>query len=834
MRSFNLVSCLLFFAALLPAQASRADARGGSSALRTVSKPDSTANHGVHSLAHQHSDNGSVSESGAGKVQLKVTVTDASDKTPIELAHVVLRRGNKFIGDAATNPAGQIRFRDVETGTYTMMVWFIGYATRIDTVTIDETHLQFDIALRPQEIKGEGVEVIAQRGFGTSQIDVKSANQVFEAETYHVPPTARVTNLIQETVMGAARAPTGEIHIRGMHGEFTYYVDGVPVPLGVFGGLNEVVDPKVIDRATFITGGFPAEYGGQMAAVVSLNNRVPTGAFHLDATTYGGSYLVFNGTSPFSPGHTSAVGDTLGNRVGPFRALNSNGQDLSVSDHIGKLGYFLSASRQETDRRIDSPVSDIFHDHGFDYFLYGKFDFILGDDAYLTANINYGKTYTQVPYDSLEGIASDLQNTTNAFQAVAYSRILNSNAEQESNFYLGAYAREGGLVHTPGAVDSPNFQFAGDTTNSYLLAEDRSFTTLGVRSTFDKRLSHEFMYKVGLTFASTTGTEDFTSRDSMQHPGPSILTDFAGSDFGVFAQTEWHPLEWTAFEVGVRYDQHIAPDVPMQNQVSPRIKWSFFMDEDNSVYLYYGKLFMPTNVEGLRSIAINVSTSLTPTLPERDNFYEAVFTHVFPLGVRSKLAAYYKRSTPGLDDQTVGSSAIKTPINIALMRISGLELGLSYSDVNIPLSGYVNTALTHAYGSGAITGGFLDVNNDGLATDLDHDQRLSIVAGMNYQPQDWFVNLSGIYGSGLTNGNPEGLPFKTGLFDFNNAQHTPPSWILNFAYGYTLHLAGGATIQPSIYVTNLLNHEHLIKGAYFSSASWEEPRNVVFKVSYHI
>jgi outer membrane receptor protein involved in Fe transport len=342
------------------------------------------------------------------------------------------------------------------------------------------------------------------------------------------------------------------------------------------------------------------------------------------------------------------------------------------------------------------------------------------------------------------------------------------------------------------------------------------------------------MYKVGLTFASTTGTEDFTSRDSMQHPGPSILTDFAGSDFGVFAQTEWHPLEWTAFEVGVRYDQHIAPDVPMQNQVSPRIKWSFFMDEDNSVYLYYGKLFMPTNVEGLRSIAINVSTSLTPTLPERDNFYEAVFTHVFPLGVRSKLAAYYKRSTPGLDDQTVGSSAIKTPINIALMRISGLELGLSYSDVNIPLSGYVNTALTHAYGSGAITGGFLDVNNDGLATDLDHDQRLSIVAGMNYQPQDWFVNLSGIYGSGLTNGNPEGLPFKTGLFDFNNAQHTPPSWILNFAYGYTLHLAGGATIQPSIYVTNLLNHEHLIKGAYFSSASWEEPRNVVFKVSYHI
>jgi phosphoserine aminotransferase len=57
---------------------------------------------------------------------------------------------------------------------------------------------------------------------------------------------------------------------------------------------------------------------------------------------------------------------------------------------------------------------------------------------------------------------------------------------------------------------------------------------------------------------------------------------------------------------------------------------------------------------------------------------------------------------------------------------------------------------------------------------------------------------------------------------------------MNFAYGYTIHLAGGATLQPSIYVANLLNHEHLIKGAYFSAASWEEPRNVVFKLSYHI
>ena len=620
--------------------------------------------------------------------------------------------------------------------------------------------------------------------------------------------------------MGAVRAPTGEVHINGMHGEFTYYVDGIPVPLGVFGGLNEVVDPKVIDRATFITGGFPAEYGGQMAAVIDLNNRVPSGQFHLDASTYAGSYLV--------------SGDTLGSRVGWLKAVNSNGQDLSFSDHSGKFGYFLSGSRQETDRRIDQPVPQLFNDHGFDYFLYGKFDYILSDVDYVTSNMNYGNTTTQVPYDPLEAVAADQQKTTNGFQTLSYFRTLNSDIDQESNLFVGVYAREGGLLYTPGSIDPANFQFAGDTVNSYRLKENRSFTTLGVRSTFDRRLSHEFMYKFGLNFSNTSGTEKFTSHDSANVEGPSINTPFVGSDFGIFAETQWHPLEWTSFEIGVRYDQHNAPYVPLQSQVGPRIRWNFLIDDDNSAYLYYGKLFMPTNIEGLRSIAVNVSNSLTPTLPERDDFYEAVFVHNFPFGLTAKFQGYYKLATPGLDDQTVGNSAIKTPVNIQTVHLSGVEMGISYSSPETPFSGYMNASMIHAYGSGTVSGGFLDFDTDGAATDLDHDQRLSIVTGLNYQPQDWYVNLVGIYGSGLSNGNPDFTDFKTGLFDFNQAAHTTPSWILNLAFGYTFRMTGGVTLIPSLYVTNILDNEHLIKGAYFSGASWEEPRNVVFKISVHI
>jgi len=779
--------------------------------------------------------------SRVGGLEVRVSVIDARENVPVELAHIVLRREGRVFAEDATNPAGQVRFHNLEEGMYGMTAWFVGYKTYSDSVRIDSLHTMFRVELVPVGTVSQEVEVTADREPSISHIDPRTGNQVFESETYHVPPTARMTTLIQENVMGAARAPTGEVHIRGQHGEFTYYVDGLPVPLGVFGGLNEVVDPAVIERATFITGGFPAEYGGQMSAIIDLNNRVPTGSFHLDASTYGGSYLVFNGTKPFSPGKdiqsgrsSPAPGDTLGARVGPFRALNSNGQALSVSDHIGKLGFYVSASRQETDRRIDTPVPRLFHDHGFDSFLYGKFDYILSNVDYLTCNLNFGRTNTEVPFDPSLSVASDVQETGNSFQAVSYFRALNSDIDRESSLFIGGYLRQGSLRYTPGSVDPPTFQFIDDPGKNYVLAEDRTFNTTGVRSTYDIRFSHEVMIKTGLNFSGTTGSENFTSRDSLNNSGPAIATDFAGSDFGIFEQTEWQIFDWSSLDVGVRYDQHIAPDVPIQRQVSPRIKWSFVIDAFSSAYVYYGRLFMPTNIEGLRSIARNVSNSVVPTYPERDAFVEAVYTNSFPVGLRLKLAAFHKHAAPFTDDATLGSSAIKTPFNIETVNTNGLELALSYRAPSMPVSGYVNSSVIHAVGSGALTGGFLPPGSDGPATDLDHDQRLSIAVGMNYQPTDWFINLEAIYGSGLSNGYPGNVSvYGTGLFDFNTPAHTSPSTILNCGAGHTVHTSSEATIEPSVYITNLLDHSHLLKGAYTTGASWEERRNVVMKLSLH-
>lgn len=755
-------------------------------------------------------------------LSLTVIALDSTQNTPLQLARVTLHRKGKLVEGKVTDITGRAQFKDLSSGWYVLSVRFVGYEEYNDSLLIDKPNVVDTIKLK--ETEHEEIEVGAEKEkeLDITSVDLKSGNQVFEAEDNHASPNSGMVKILQENVLGAAKAPTGEVHIRGQHAEYAYYVDGIPIPPAVFGGFNEVVDDKVITTATFLTGALPAEYGGESSSAIILQNHVPTGKFHLDFETYAGSYLGRNNTAPYS----------LDIGTVKLKPINLNGEALSLSDHIGNFGFFISGSRAETDRRIDEPLPYIYHDHGFDYFTYAKLDYLLGENDYFTSNLNWSKTLTQVPFDPVEeGRKNDLQNSTNSYQTLSFFHTFSRENEAESDLSIGLFSRQGSLLYTPGSIDPHNFYFTSDTTKGYILSEDRSYTTFGMYSKFNKRFSHEFLLSAGLNISRTDGKGSFDAFDTTGAAGPAINSNFNGTDFGAFIQSEYHPFEWTKFDIGIRYDQQVAPDRPLEKQFSPRLRWNIFLDEETTMYLSYGKYFLLANIEGIRSIASAVSTSKTPSLSERDDAYEIGLLHTFYQGLRGKIDAFHKISLPGVDDQAIGASSIKTEVNIAEVKVTGVEAGISFS--SLLFTGYINASLIHAYGSGAITGGFLPINSAGAATDLDHDERASVVASLNYNPKGWFSNLTAIYGSGLTNGI-KNFDYKTGLFDFNQGAHTNPAWIVNISAGYTFNLDGGATIQPSLYINNLFDHEHLLKGAFFSGASWEEPRSIMLKVLVHI
>jgi hypothetical protein len=735
-------------------------------------------------------------------------VTDSVTAKPVAGGEVRIMQGGAIVATATTDAFGRFVVHNLSAGAYDLEIRYLGYRPVFREVTVTDTGTgpTVDVRLVPIPINLEAVEVQASVPLS---VDTRTGNQIFKQNDYHGAPTNTTSQILQQSIAGAARAPTGEVHIRGQHAEYTYYLDGVPVPAGVSGSLNELFDPQVVNQIDFQTGGWDAEYGNKNAAVVNVNTRVPAGAFHLDASSYFGSFT-------------------------------SNGQSLNLSTNAGRFGLFASGARQVTDMRQEPVVFDTvtnepinYHNDGQDLFGFGKIQFVPSDRDIVNLDVSRSRTRLAVPFDSTQGLVDDHQEDVNGFVNLGWRHRSGprsaSGQGSASELFAGAFFRDGSLTYTP--AGEPSFIFYPDTLTPYNLTEDRNFRTVGVKVDYTLRLHHGVEFKAGTLASSTTGHEDFETVDSAGNPGPASNSDLSGSDVGVYAQTGLAPSDHWELRAGVRYDNHHAPFAGDQHQLSPRVKLSFFANPANTFWVYYGRLFIPTNVEDLRAITSVADSGVVaePTLPERDDFYEVGFVHRFPFGVVTKLSAYYKSSLPGIDDNTVPGSAIVTSVNLAKVRITGVEGVVEVRPAG-PVSGYVNVALNHAYGAGPITGGFFPTETPDGYFDLDHDQRLSAVASLVYARRGLYVSATGIYGSGLTNGADVDSTFGTGLFDFNRSIHVDPNFIFNASAGYALTI-GRTVLRPQLYIENLFDAQYLLKGAFFSGASVGRPRSVQFRVN---
>jgi hypothetical protein len=735
-------------------------------------------------------------------------VADSATGTPLPGGEVRILRGASTIAVATTDAFGRYVIHNVPAGSYSVEVRYLGYgsATRDVAVGAADAVARADFRLVPLPINLSAVEVTSGVPLA---VDTRTGNQIFKQNDYHGSPTNTTSQILQQSIVGAARAPTGEVHIRGQHAEYTYYVDGVPVPSGISGSLNELFDPQVVNQIDFQTGGWDAEYGNKNTAVINVTTRIPSGGFHLDASGYGGSF-------------------------------SANGQGLNLSTNAGKWGFFFSGARQGTDMRREPLVFDTlrnqvenFHNDGTDLFGFGKVQYVPSDRDVLNLDLNRSRTRFAVPFDSANGIIDDHQQDVNGFVNLGWRHRFAEGTSGEggsSELFTGAFFRDGSLNYAPGLTDSATFQFPGDT-NHYIIAEDRNFRTVGVKLDYTLQPHHGLEFKTGVLASYTSGHEDFSSVTNSGGPGPASNSGLKGSDVGVYAQTAIAPSDHWELRMGVRFDNHNAPFAGNKNQVSPRAKLSFFPDPANTFWVYYGRLFLPTNVEDLRAITSTAQGGVAadPTIPERDHFYEVGYLHRFPVGVVTKLSAYHKRSSPGIDDATIPGTAILTSVNIGQVRITGIE-AVAEIRPRGPVSGYLNVALNHAYGFKGISGGFFPADTSSAPFDLDHDQRLSGVASIVYSAHGFYLSATGTYGSGLTNGNSPDSTYGTGLLDFNKSIKVKPSLIMGASAGYAFAV-GGAVIRPQVYVENVFDYKYALKGPFFSGASLGRPRSVQLRVN---
>ncbi|HTR78628.1 MAG TPA: hypothetical protein VMH39_10970, partial [Gemmatimonadaceae bacterium] len=609
-------------------------------------------------------------------------------------------------------------------------------------------------------------------------------------------------------------APTGEVHIHGQHAEYTYYIDGIPVPSGISGSLNELFDPAVADRIDVQTGGWDAEYGDKNVAVINVTTRIPQGGIHGEASAYTGTF-------------------------------NSDGQTILASTSSGPFGVLVSGTRQETAMRLEPVVAgprDVpinFHNTGQDQFGFAKVSYAPSARDTVTLDVDASRTHFLVPFDSSYGITDDRQTDGNGFANLAWRHRF-SGADGAAiaptpsgppELFTAAFVRRGTLDYVPGATDEPSFIFYPDTTDRYSVTENRSATTIGLMSDYSLRLTGALGVKAGIDASLVEGRENFNTMDSSERAGPSVNANIRGGDAGAYAQSVFDPSVHWELRAGVRLDHHVAPLAGDQHQVSPRVRLGWRPDANTSAWLYVGRLFIPSNVEDFHVLATAAAADTVgqPTLPERDAYYEVGLTHRFTHGVVAKVDAFYRDDSPAVDDNTLPGTALTTDVDIARVHVTGLESAVEVRPGGA-WSGYLNAAVSHASAHGPITGGFFPTAYPSGWFDQDHDQRLSIVASGDYTPRWGYLSATTIFGSGLTNGNPEAAVNRTGLFDFNPAVKVAPSAILDLALGTAAWRFGAAAIRPELTVDNVFDHHYILKGAFTSGPSVGRPRSLDVRV----
>lgn len=594
--------------------------------------------------------------------------------------------------------------------------------------------------------------------------------------------SSSLTSIVASSVPGVAAAPSGEIHIRGSHGQYSYYLDGAPLPTNVSGSFTDLINPKDIETLRIYTGGFPAQYGGQLAAIFDVTAKA---------------------------GHAGGASGFVQQIAQSYSTYETTGQ---YGASAGKVSYFLSGIRSGTNFRLSPLTQTPLHDDGLENVGFGKFDYQSGPSDRITLDTASTGATIQVPNEQTRQQVgqNDIQKENGQFANLIWRHAIGGDLLRVALYshssqlrYLGDPTHD--LLPDPGSTDTSQM-----TTTS----ENQKATTAGLRTDYAVRAGGGHLVQLGFDASTVSGHQYFNSYGVSQ-PDPTnnqpTITDnrrVTGGDKSVYAQDDWTTGR-TLINYGARYDIHQADHTT--SQLSPRLNVTYTVGADK-FHAYYNRLFQPIAVEDV--INLGIPGTVSQFQPERDDFFETGWTHT-TRGTTVSLDTYYRAEKNTVDDQVFGNTQIDIPVNLAKGYTRGVELAVD-GPVTHTLSYYANYARSWAKAAGPIIGGLLGDAPTSYFYD-DHDQTHSASFGLSYDNKGTFATVDGEYGSGFPYGQANDAQQHPVALNY---MRVPVHTILNLSLGTTL-----GHNQVALTVGNLLNHGYVIKEAGpFTNTQWGQGR----------
>lgn len=445
---------------------------------------------------------------------LKAIIKDAKTNETLIGATAIIQGINK---GATTDAAGLITLTNIPAGKQVIRFSYIGYETRLDTLTFPVQQSSPMIILLQAKGKGDGEElgevtVSSTRSSRTianipTRVEVISGEELDEKANMK-PGDIRM--LLAEstgiqTQQTSATSNNSSIRIQGLDGKYTQIIrDGFPLYSGFSGGLGLLqIAPLDLKQVEVIKGSSSTLYGGgAIAGLVNLVSKTPIDQRQLNFLLNGTSALGLD-ASGFYAQKFKKVGATIFAAYNHGTAYDPANIDLTAIPKYNRFTFnpklfFYLDDKTTLITGINSTVENR----------------IGGDLHYIEGDGNAQHSYYEKNKTGRYSTQAELDRTLNEREKLVFKNSVS---------------------YFDRAINLPDYRFSGIQFSTY---SEATYSRTNDRSD----------WVAGLNYLS----ENFAEDKNSTFP----LRSYNYSTIGGFVQNTWNATQKLTVESGLRGDYH--------------------------------------------------------------------------------------------------------------------------------------------------------------------------------------------------------------------------------------------------------------------------------------